>query len=581
MAAEISRTSVIFHLSIQVLLSNLVAASVSEIATIVVRADQQHAPTCDELLKRNHAHQSVINRISMIDSVEMLPLPQLSGDELIYHLYFETRIKSDGNSIELTGFGVSRRNENDVLPNTRLEYNLRFASQFSVEQHRTNPNSPDTYVVNSSSGIPNDILFDTRFGFMINGSIYGSDHNSIQQLLALDDNCAVELLEDGQYCLSSVTKYGNVLAWLDPAQSFCLTRYRIVKEADDYFDEKRVSEIERQPGQLPLDRVVIAMEEVQFEQHLDGFHIIDALVSISLIDTAGKTSGIIYHVRRRDIKPEATLNLDDLGTFIPPGAFVERADTPGIAYRFVDGSITPYIDLDRIASVDRVIESYLQGSGSISEPVESTHSLKSDDPYCGLYCVYAASRINGSNPEFEPLVKAEFIGSKEGSSFGELVSAAASIGLRAKPVAGLSTFDLKNADNPYMLHVKFSRSSASEDHYILLLKSTKDYLEVLEPPNGWQDGRIVRLSYAALLMRWSGNAIVLDDPNSGIALVGTAKRRIILFALFTFVGIVALRRLRVSNPVILRCNMTTRTIALQGLFIAGTVAILSLAYTVV
>lgn len=45
-------------------------------------------------------------------------------------------------------------------------------------------------------------------------------------------------------------------------------------------------------------------------------------------------------------------------------------------------------------------------------------------PYCGLYCLYAAVKLEGKEIRFRDLVKPEYIGSREGSSLQKLRKAA-------------------------------------------------------------------------------------------------------------------------------------------------------------
>src|SRR5215471_8429906 len=62
----------------------------------------------------------------------------------------------------------------------------------------------------------------------------------------------------------------------------------------------------------------------------------------------------------------------------------------------------------------------------------------SGGPYCGIYSLYAALRVNGISVPFDSLVQSKYVGSPFGSSLAELRQAAQDCGASARPLEGMT-----------------------------------------------------------------------------------------------------------------------------------------------
>ena len=68
--------------------------------------------------------------------------------------------------------------------------------------------------------------------------------------------------------------------------------------------------------------------------------------------------------------------------------------------------------------------------------------------YCGLYCIYIATRLAGQEVSFRELVKPEYVSSHKGSSLVELKRAAEDRGLYAEQMEKLTSIVLKSSSYP-------------------------------------------------------------------------------------------------------------------------------------
>src|SRR5689334_845088 len=85
-------------------------------------------------------------------------------------------------------------------------------------------------------------------------------------------------------------------------------------------------------------------------------------------------------------------------------------------------------------------------------------------PYCGIYCLYAASRWLDKPIPFERLLNPRYIGSMEGSSLPELQQAALENGLNALVIKDLSGRDVRKSKFPLILYVKSNPAAFGYNH---------------------------------------------------------------------------------------------------------------------
>src|SRR5258708_6265410 len=77
---------------------------------------------------------------------------------------------------------------------------------------------------------------------------------------------------------------------------------------------------------------------------------------------------------------------------------------------------------------------------------------ESSGPYCGIYSLYAALRMQGIQVSFDQLAQGKYVGSPMGSSLRELKQAAEDCGACAQPLEGMSPTTLRAARFPVLLH---------------------------------------------------------------------------------------------------------------------------------
>lgn len=136
-----------------------------------------------------------------------------------------------------------------------------------------------------------------------------------------------------------------------------------------------------------------------------------------------------------------------------------------------------------------------------------------DGPYCGLYSVYAAARLNGMKPRpdgIERLLKPQYIGSRAGASAEELEAAAEAMEMHARTFSGLTRLDLMALSSPAILHVKSHPANLTYDHWLLLVSCGATEAVII-------DEAPVPIHQATSLLagRWDGTAVVVSrDPVS-------------------------------------------------------------------
>ncbi len=134
-----------------------------------------------------------------------------------------------------------------------------------------------------------------------------------------------------------------------------------------------------------------------------------------------------------------------------------------------------------------------------------------DGPYCGLYSVYAAARLNGMQPlpdGIQRLLSPQYIGSRAGASTEELEAAAEALEMHARTFSGLTRLDLMALASPAILHVKSHPENMTYDHWLLMVSCGATQTVII-------DEAPVPIHQATGLLagRWDGTAIVVSrDP---------------------------------------------------------------------
>ncbi len=146
-------------------------------------------------------------------------------------------------------------------------------------------------------------------------------------------------------------------------------------------------------------------------------------------------------------------------------------------------------------------------------------------PHCGLYCVYTAMKLAGKDIGFLELVKPEYLGSRKGSSLGELKKAAEDNGLYAESVAKLNSGVLKETPHPVILHVKSSAESKDYDHFELFLGAVDGKAQIFNPPEPPE-----MVPFYELAPRWDGTGLIVSaEPIHLGTVFASARKRLLLY----------------------------------------------------
>jgi len=126
--------------------------------------------------------------------------------------------------------------------------------------------------------------------------------------------------------------------------------------------------------------------------------------------------------------------------------------------------------------------------------------------YCGAYALFGALHAEGVEVEFKDLLQPEYIGSRAGSTLGELAEAAKDHGAHADPLTNLSVDALCALSHPAILHVTGRYTPAMYNHWILYLGTQQDKARVFDSAVG----KVELYPPAELLARWDGTALVVS-----------------------------------------------------------------------
>jgi len=138
------------------------------------------------------------------------------------------------------------------------------------------------------------------------------------------------------------------------------------------------------------------------------------------------------------------------------------------------------------------------------------------DVTCGVTAVYAAAKSLGVEANYDRLIHEEFISSRSGSTLGDLVRAAESLGLNSTPLRHLSGASLLRMDVPLVLHVASYGQQDVYNHWVLFLGAENGMARLYD--GGEQ---LDRFPLADLLARWDGVALAIhDSPRSPGDFVG-------------------------------------------------------------
>ncbi len=164
----------------------------------------------------------------------------------------------------------------------------------------------------------------------------------------------------------------------------------------------------------------------------------------------------------------------------------------------------PQTDISSISGTSELPDN----NETISLPV--LHDLEVSGPYCGIYALLACFDIFDLNPPLEELLVPEYVGSFEGSSNVELISAAERYGLFGKSYANLSVQELKSSPNPMILHFRSCYADSQYNHWVAFLGTEGGLARIIDFPS-----ELATIPFAELMSKWDGVAIEISHEPIG------------------------------------------------------------------
>jgi len=162
---------------------------------------------------------------------------------------------------------------------------------------------------------------------------------------------------------------------------------------------------------------------------------------------------------------------------------------------------------------------------AVGEPA----AMAPSGPYCGIYCLYAAMRLDGHELEVQSLMNPRYIGSGKGSTVEELQGAAIDNGMHALPISQLTTDSLRATSYRIILHVKGNRSAEKYDHWLLYVGNKDGMAIVLDPPNDPQ-----LISFGELAAQWDGNGLIVSATPIDVSSV--TRPNYLRFTIYVLLG---------------------------------------------
>ena len=131
--------------------------------------------------------------------------------------------------------------------------------------------------------------------------------------------------------------------------------------------------------------------------------------------------------------------------------------------------------------------------------------------YCGIYCVYLASRLQHLPVKFSELVDNRYVGSPQGSSLKELADAATNLGLENNPYTFTTVDYIRSHSKRAILHVKSGPESIKADHWVLFVGEQTSELALIFDPSSM---KLVSVPWLELVARWDRTALVFSEGTS-------------------------------------------------------------------
>jgi rhodanese-related sulfurtransferase len=120
--------------------------------------------------------------------------------------------------------------------------------------------------------------------------------------------------------------------------------------------------------------------------------------------------------------------------------------------------------------------------------------------------VYLALTAFEKNVAFKDLLRGEYLGSRTGSTIGELARAVQDNGLYAQPVSQMSCSMLSRVTWPVILHTRHDIGSPDYNHWVLYMGSSGGYAKIYDGSH-----TPVWIEWHQLASKWNGVGLWISD----------------------------------------------------------------------
>lgn len=129
-----------------------------------------------------------------------------------------------------------------------------------------------------------------------------------------------------------------------------------------------------------------------------------------------------------------------------------------------------------------------------------------NEPYCGIYCLYAALHSYGVDLDVSTMIVPENLSGAYGSTAQDLMRLAQSYGVDAELRKGMTADSLRSARGPCILHTSLMFPASGLHHWILYYGMDGEKVRIYDPPHG-----LYSLSIAELQSHWDGIGVVIKQ----------------------------------------------------------------------
>lgn len=491
-----------------------------------------HPPNVADVLDACRGHQAYVTPLSMDVRVRMHGEGKLTGADGNVDTY-DLRVQRTLTVIDAEGSNVVVDAKGKEYPEMRYEIRERAVGKDHMKRkERRGDGDPEVVIDPAPSDAVVRLLFDSRFGWMLEGYFFGMNQQSVVQLLANAEETESTLVEDSSllHIKAKTAKHGTVEAWFDADHDFLLRKYRLSKSAEDRFDDTPLQELPRPEGVPPTITWVVETSEFDVKV-IDGIALpVSGTLTLTVEHPGGSSNVIRYEISRENIEFSVDPELEKLSSFIPEGANVLNREHPGLRYTLQGGEFVPPINRAAIARIDALIESFANRPLNDSRGGDSDIGVE-DSASCGLYCVYTAARSFGLRPDVHALFQPEHISAAEGSSLSELLLASETVGLKGRAIGGLSPGDLRTMQMPVILHVRDNSRAIEPNHFVLLLQVDGCDAILFYPPSSTVGPRIKTTPLPVLPAHWGRSAMLLTaDEQPAAGLLSSQRRTLVMAA---------------------------------------------------